>query len=40
MKKAVVDYEKCTVSNPSDIDLYFIVNGEKVMIPAGQTAQF
>lgn len=40
MELVEVDYDKCTVSNPSDIDLHFIVNEKKVMIPAGVTMKF
>lgn len=40
MNKVVIDYDKNTIQNPTDEDLYFVVNGEKVMIPKNTTAQF
>ena len=40
MEKVVVDYNENSVSNNSDMDLYFIINGEKVMIPKNTVANF
>lgn len=40
MEKAVIDYDKNTITNPTNVDLYFVVNGERVKIAKNTTAQF